>query len=421
MHAIFLKKSRLLFLSATIIGGALEWYELYLFIHWNSVLSKLFFQDNPLLSTYNTLFIFFVGVLGRPVGALLFGTMGDRLGRKVAFTYSISLMVLPSLLIGTMGWILPFTGIAAAIVLSVLRFIQGMAVGAELPGAMCYLAECASKSNRAFICSFSFVGPHVGILMSQCESLIFELYFSQHFIETYGWRFSFIFGGLLALWAVIYRHKLHESPQFTELKEAKHLSKNPILDAISKHKNKLFTCFFALLVSVVVFFIYTVFLEVYLQNFIATSRINVLLLGMFITATQVFMLPLWGKLGDKYPIQKMLILSTFGFLFFSLSLFLSNNLFIIGLIALFILICLNVQSALMPCYIAELFPTAIRYTGIALSFTLCDSLIGGAVPWFGGFLAKEIGIKPTFVLFTFISGLISLYVFMKSNKLSASR
>lgn len=398
------------------IGGALEWYELYLFIHWSEVFAKLFFQGNTTLSTYNVLFVFFVGVLGRPVGAVLFGNIGDRLGRKVAFTYSIALMVVPSFLIGSIGWVLPATGISVAIILCVLRFIQGMAVGAELPGAMCYLAECAPKNERSFICSFSFVGPHIGILVSQLESLFLEMYFTRDFIETYGWRLSFMFGGLVALFGVIYRYRLAESPKFELLKEKMHLSKNPITESISKHWRKLLDCFLALLVSVIAFFMYTIFIEVYLGLFIETKRTYALLLGMFITSSQIFTLPFWGMLGDKYSIRKMLIYTSLGMLFLSLSLSFLNSVLAIAMIALFILICLNIQSALMPCYIAELFPTAIRYTGIALSFTLCDSLIGGGAPWVGGLLAQKIGIKSTFVIFTSISAMISLYVFIKRRQ-----
>lgn len=412
MRSVLFKRNQLFLLSATSIGGMIEWYELFLFIHWNDLFSKMFFKDHAMLGIYNVLFVFFVGFLGRPVGAILFGDIGDRFGRKLAFTGSIALMVLPSLLIGSIGWILPATGIGVAVTLCILRFIQGMAAGAELPGAMCYLAECAVENERSFICSFSLFGPHLGILLSQLECYIFETQLSQQFIETYGWRLSFMCGGILAFIAVLYRHRLNESTGFQLVKEKKQLSKNPVTESICKHWKKLLECFFGSLIAVVSFFMITIFVEVYLHSFVAINRINGLLISIFITSLSTFTLPLWGKLGNRYTAKRLLIWSTIGILLLSLSLSLLNGMSSIILISLFILICINIQSALLPCYIVELFPTAIRYTAIALSFSLCDSLIGGGVPWLGGLLVGRIGIKSTFIIFTSISAIISLMVFV---------
>ncbi len=412
MQSALFRRNRPFLLSAVLIGGALEWFELFLFIHWSEVFSKLFFQDAEVFTTFNILFVFFIGVLGRPVGAILFGDIGDRFGRKIAFTSSIALMVIPSFLIAGIGWILPGTGIAVAVILSILRFIQGMSVGAELPGAMCYLAEGIAKKEKAFICSFALVGPHIGILLSQVESFIIDKFFSQHFIETYGWRLSFALGGFLALLAVFFRNRMGESLEFSALKLKNCLSKNPVKDALTKHWKKLLNCFFSLFVSVVVFFMYTIFIEIYLSGFWETNKTKSFIIGLIITTMHTITLPLWGWVGDRYPLRRLLILSTLGILVASALLFFNNAITIVAILAFIILIGLNIQAALMPCYIVGLFPTAIRYTGIAIGFSVCDSLVGGAIPWLGGLLAHKVGIKESFIIATFISAVVSLVTFL---------
>lgn len=277
-------KNRSFIISAITTGGIIEWYEIFLFIHWNELFKHLFFKDHPDLAIYNTLFIFFVGFIGRPVGAIFFGNIGDRLGRKLAFTGSIALMIFPSILIGCLGWgVFPKSGIPVTIFLCCLRFIQGMAAGGELPGAMCYLSECAPKSEKSHISSFSFLGPQIGVLISQLETYLFSTKFSNEFIETFGWRISFIVGGVIAFLALLFRTKLEESPDFQTLKAKALTSHKPIADAVSYWK-KLLGGFLSTILAAVGFYMFAVFIEVYFHDVFNINKTDNLLISMAMMA-----------------------------------------------------------------------------------------------------------------------------------------
>ncbi len=409
------EKTPFSFLAAITFGGIVEWYEIFLFIHWKDLFAKLFFDGDPSIAVKKMLLIFFIGFLGRPVGAMTFGDIGDRFGRKITFIASIILMAGPSIGIGCIGWLLPGEGGSIIITLCILRFIQGMAAGAELPAAICYLAECSSKAQRPYICSFAFLGPQIGIILSLAECYFVEEFYSQQFIETYGWRISFIAGGLLALFGLLLRNRLEETDAFQELKTRKLTSRRPILDSLSKDWKEITMGFFGSILAVVGFYMITVFIEYYLSESLeVSSKSNSLLLPLCLMIFSTSTLTLFGKLGNRYKLYKLLKWSAIG-VSASLMLFsIANTTYIIPATIL-ILFFLNMQFAILPSFVAELFPTSLRYTGLALSFSFCDSVVGGASPWLANMLTAKIGSFPTFIVFVALASLISLPVFIRKE------
>ncbi|MGE5196238.1 MAG: MFS transporter, partial [Anaerolineae bacterium] len=250
------KKDQIFVIAATTAGGVIEWYELFLYVYWAPLISKIFFSsDSKFSASINTLFVFFIGFLARPIGGLIFGHMGDRYGRRVSFIRSMILITLPSFAMGLLPSI--EMGIFAPVVLGALRFFQGLPAGGELPGAMCYLAESARKEKRSFVCSFSFFGPQIGVLISMLECYLFEKFMSQEFLETWGWRISFIIGGLLGLVGFYIRHRLKETPAFLNLGKSRKVLHRPIFETIIRHKKELIFGFFASFLDVVGFYMFS--------------------------------------------------------------------------------------------------------------------------------------------------------------------
>jgi MHS family proline/betaine transporter-like MFS transporter len=410
----FTKKQQAFVILATISGGAIEWYELFLYIYWAPILSKLFFSaDSDSVSLIKTLFIFFMGFLARPIGGLIFGHVGDKYGRRVSFIQSIILMCIPSFAMGLVPSIQ--MGIIAPILLCILRFLQGLPAGGELAGAMCYLAECAPPGRRSFICSFSFVGPQIGVIISMLECYFFEKYMSHEFLISWGWRISFIAGGFLGLLGFYLRSKLKESPEFERLEHKKRVFHAPIIESVLRHKKELIFAFFASFLDVIGFYMFTVFLGIYLSRFFKISQSANLLIIVGSMVLSTITLPLIGKLGDRYNIKRLLTGSTIGMILFSYPLYLAaarNNLFFTIVFELALLLILNMQAALLPCLIAELFPTSTRYTGIGMSFNLCDSVIGGLTPVLALLLANQIGGLAAFLTLIIFASLVSLIAFL---------
>lgn len=406
------KKDQAFIVIATTIGGVIEWYELFLYVYWAPILSKLFFSgDSEVVAAIKTLFVFFVGFLARPIGGLIFGHVGDKYGRRISFIKSIFLMTLPSF---AMGLVPSYKmGIFAPIILCILRFMQGLPAGGELPGAMCYLAECAPPNRRAYTCSFSFFGPQIGVIISMIESYFLEKYLSHDHLVNWGWRISFIFGGILGLLGFYIRHKLKESPAFKKLEENKKVSHKPIIETLLKHKKDLTFGFFASFLDVVGFYMFSIFLGIYFKVLKITDTDNLLLATLSMSISTIT-LPFIGKLGDKYKMKNLLMGSAIGMIVFSYPFYhfsQSSSLLYATIFELILMLLLNVQFALLPSLLAGLFPTSTRYTGLGMSFNLCDSVIGGITPLIALFLTNRIGDIATFILFITVASTISLITF----------
>jgi MHS family proline/betaine transporter-like MFS transporter len=351
-----------------------------------------------------------VGFLSRPLGGFIFGHIGDRYGRKIAFITSMFAMSAPSIIIGFLPSYAQI-GILAPILLGLLRVVQGIPAGGELPGVMCYLFECASEQNQKFMASFTFLGVGIGVMIS-----ISEYFFLQHVLSAdellrSGWRVSFIFGGLLGLLGFYLRSKLHETPRFSHLRiEGKVLHK-PVLFSLHKYKKKIILSFFCCILATVGFFIISVFPSLYLGDdspALESTRLKVVFALVCISTVT---LPLFGKLGDKFPQKKLLYISAISVLIISPALYfilLQKSILFLFAAELLLILFLNVQFALLPSLMVEIFPTAIRYSGVGLSFNLCDSIIGGVTPLLCLYLFNITGNAASFVILLCVAAILSL-------------
>lgn len=414
------KASQRRVINATIIGGIVEWYELYLYVYWAPIISKLFFgSDSAYTASLKTLSIFFVGFLARPVGGLWFGHIGDKQGRRTAFYKSIFLMTIPSL---AMGFVDNWMGLMVPVFFCILRIFQGLAAGGELPGAMCYLAECSTPERRSYVCSFTFFGPQLGVILAMLECYFLEKHLSAESLENWGWRLSFIIGGLLGLLGIVVRKKLKESEGFRLLETQGKISQKPIFETIARHKIDLCLGFFVSVFAVIGFYMYSIFLGKYFDRIFNISVNENLLVMLFCMSLSTITLPLLGKLGDKFQIKKLLLGSAIGVIPTSYFFYISAtqaSVFFTTVCVVVLLLFLNIQFALLPRLVSELFPTATRYTGIGMSFNPCDSILGGATPLMALYAAKKIGDISTFVIFISISAIISIFalLFIKERQL----
>ena len=394
------------------IGSILEWYEMFLFIYWSDIISKLFFNTtSEIIGLLHSLGIFAVGFLARPFGGLIFGYLGDRFGRKESFIWSIILITLPTSLI---GFIQPYSswGVAAPISLLILRLMQGIPAGGELPGAMCYLYESASKNRKKFVTSFSFVGPQIGGILGMIECLLLEEFLPHDFLVSWGWRISFFVGGILGLLGFLLRRDLKESPEFEHLKEEKKVLLSPIKQSFLCYQKQMAMAFFVSIFEVVGYFMIAVFPVIYFEEIFGIEGTTNLITLTILLIISVVTIPLFGKIGDKYNSKNLLMFSAIAIIILAFPYYytIKHLSFIPAILMklLFIMI-LNIQFALLPSFIAELFPPPVRYTCLGFSFNLCDSLIGGVTPIFALYLVYKTGNLASFVVIFVIAAFISLF------------
>jgi MFS transporter, MHS family, proline/betaine transporter len=396
---------------AVTIGSVLEWYEFYLFIYLSPIISLHFFSHTSEVSAWlKTLAVFAIGFLSRPLGALIFGHLGDRLGRKPALFTSIIMITAPTIAISLIPGYAQI-GLAAPIILCFLRLLQGLPVGAEITGAMCYLYEEANPRRRTYISSWTFFGSQIGALFCTVEIWILQQKLSYTELAGWGWRVSFLIGGVIGLFGLLLRYRLRESPLFIELKESHELSPAPIKESFTSHKLKIGK---GILLSAsmmagnfVLFFFFASYFERILQKSFSQS----LIISAIMLTISIISLPFFGKLANRYSKSSLFLWSVIGLTAIAYPLFYSVNYLSFPLfMTLYILavLLMTMSFAILPALLSELFPTRVRYTCLGVSYNLCSSLLGGTAPIACLYLIHKTHISTSPALVIIVTSLMTL-------------
>ena len=391
--------------GASLVGNTLEWYEFSLYIQFAPLFSILFFNEKTrAVALINTLLVFAVGFLSRPIGALFFGHLGDRLGRKKALISSVLIMTAPTFLIGLLPTYAQI-GLAAPIFLACVRLLQGFPTGGEFPGAMCYLVEIAPSNQRGMMGSWAFFGSQLGSILSIFEFLVLKNFMTQEQLVDWGWRVLFFLGGILGLGGFYLRQKLAESPLFQEIKDKKLIVRTPVLAAIKNYKLPLIKGFFLSVLPLSGWYLIFVFSPLYFSEILGMSFKQNLCINLGMLILSNIFLPIFGRFADRYNKRVLLIYSAIGTIVLSYPLY-----FIIGnsSLALFIffetfaVLFLTIQFALLPQLLCELFPTPVRYTCVGISYSFCNILFGGAAPALALSITSQTNnpLAPAFLLMT---------------------
>lgn len=384
----FPKKQAVSAVFAVTLGNLLEWYEIYLYVYWAPIISQLFFNNDSLTNLTYTFFIFAVGFLARPIGGFVFGRIGDRIGRRKTLILSVMLMIVPTCITG----LLPTyesIGIFAPLSLGIMRFLQSFPAGGEMPGAFCYLYESAPKNNRRFLSSFAMLGPQLGILISTAECLFLEKYLSHEHLIRWGWRISFLAGGLIGFAGLCLRYRLHETPLFKEMQSHTHISRAPITDVLDNYKMSIGKAILFCIFNSSTFYLISITFPIYFNNILPLNYQDNLLLNMFFLILMTIPLPFFGKMGDLYNNKTLLLSGIGGSVFLLIPLFLSlQYASFFSLVLMMVVFCLfyTITSSLIPYIVADLFPTRDRFTGSSISFNLADAIIGGFTPFLAFYL-----------------------------------
>ena len=416
------KSERAIILPVT-IGSMLEWYEFFLYIYWIPIIAKdLIDLSTPFMELITFLSVILVGFIARPLGGLIFGYIGDHWGRKTAFILSIILITIPSIFTAIMPTVSSWS-LFAIIYIGIMKFLQGIPAGGELPGAICLLYEGAAPGRKKYLSSFTFIGPLIGQIISMGQCLLMIEFFSSEFLLKFGWRISFLIGGLIGIFGFFLRRKLHESPDFRHLKEKHEVLKNPIKHSFKMYKYKMFLGFMISIFEVMGFFLLTFFLVENAEKILNVNIKQELMMNIVILAITAILLPYIGKMGDKFKNKPLFITSAIGIIFFSMAFYFtaSNSLTVLSFVFLGILMLfLCIQYALLPSLLAGLYPTSVRFTCIGLSFNICDSFIGGISTYLGFVFVRLSQNWASFILLLPVSAIIFLFTLslikIKKNK-----
>jgi len=381
-------------LIAGFSGNVLEWYDFTVYGFFATVIGAQFFpHQDKIVQLISAFGVFAAGYLMRPIGGVIFGHIGDRQGRKKALTISVILMAIPTTLVGLLptyeniGWV-------AALLLVILRLLQGLSVGGEFTGSISFLVERAPKGKRGFFGSWTTFGVFGGMLLGAGLATIITTVLNEQQLHQYGWRIPFLFGAVIGVVGLYLRKGMKEDEHFNKLKKEEKRAKLPLAEFWAHYKMqalKIILISWAFGVSVYLIFI---FLPSYLHTFHHVKLSEALTAHTITIVFLMLIIPLFGHLSDKIGRKTLLLLSLVGFVLFSYPLFslMFNNTFYSILTAMLAFAILEAMfQAVMPALMTEMFPAKVRYTGLSVSYNLSLAIFGGTTPLVCTWLVKVSG------------------------------
>ena len=370
------------------LGNVVEWYSFLAYAYLTPVLSKLFFPDvSEKKSIIFVFLIFAIGFLARPVGAIFFGYLGDKIGRRKTLVWSQLMMAIPSLLICFIPTYEQI-GVYAAIFLSILRFVQGFSIAGEYTTSLCYIAEMSPKKRRGFYTSTIPSSTAVGILISSFITLAIIHYFEQNNnLYTYGWRVSFFIGFLLNVVVIFIRLMLKESAVYTsQKKELGKISLRKFISLMTKISViKQILVVVLLVISYSYFYqlIYIwnpTFLETYLKK---TNDFALSINGFSMIIFAIFII-VGGFVSDYIGRKKIILISSLIIILSFAPLF---HFFSTSMDDTYIYLYMILYSIVFGFYVgtssalfSEIFDTKIRSTALSLAYNIPYAIVGGLTP-----------------------------------------
>jgi MFS family permease len=383
----------------TSVGAGLEYYDFVIYALLAGFISKHFF---PLTDHYAALMatfgIFAVGYFVRPAGGVIFGMIGDRIGRKKVFLASILLMAVATFIMGIIPTYASL-GLTATIIFSLLRIIQGISFGAELPGSLTFLTEHVGKSYRGTHCGFMVASIGLGVTIGSLVTYILSILLSKHAMAVWGWRIPFLLGGILAIIGYFIRRHTEETPYFTR---ATHRVKNALVTLFSQHFKQVLLGF-GIIIFPACFVVFVLCMPTYLHDVFGFRLSDIYLVITLGYIWSTLLIPLFGWLSDYMGRNRLLFITTLLFVIFGFFLFAILHFRTFVSLLIFMLLYQTIVAAMAACYfamLAENFPTQVRYTGVALCYNVAYA-VAALIPLLVNYIYK-ITHNTTYISWLFV-------------------
>ena len=368
----------------TSVGTAFEWYDFFIYGAAASlVFNKVFFPaSDPTVGMLLALLTYAMGILARPIGGIIFGSLGDTKGRRYALTLSTAIMGTCTLLIG----LLPsydMIGVWAAVLLIALRLVQGLAFGGEFAPAALMIYENVPEGKRGFYGSLIQIGNPIGLLLSSVTFLLLSQMPQEDFL-SWGWRIPFLASVLLIIIGYYIRRQLPETQEFTALEQSKQTAKTPVWQLITKYPKALFLTTGAKLSEVTFSYLISLFLVSYAVTNLDVPKQLVINGLIYAAIANLFMMPLFGHLSDKIGSKPLIYASCIFTLVAAFPLWtlihMDPHLYLIPVIVLSMVFGNKMTFTVWPNLMPRLFPVAVRTSGVGLANQLAAGVGGGLLP-----------------------------------------
>ena len=373
------------------IGNALEWYDYALYAQFSAIIGATFFPESHYAEVW-TFAVFAAGFIVRPIGGILFGQIGDRFGRRIALVIGILIMAIPTAGIG----LLPSyesIGLIAPIILVIIRLAQGFALGGEFSGCIAYIVEHSPAKSRGLAGSSTFVSMCLGMMLGLIVANLFRYFLSEEDLVSWGWRVPFVVGLGIGLVGIYIRTHLSESPIYKAAKEKGALSRTPLRETLTKYWREVLMAIIIYINVTAPFYTTTVFIKEYMVN-LGYEQAQGVFTSSIILIVLMITFPISAYISDRIGRKPILIWSSVALVISIYPIFLALHSMNYSIAILSQIIFSAIVGAYMgpvPTLLVELFPTKVRFTGVALSYNLSAAIFGGTAPMVGALLHKITG------------------------------
>jgi MFS family permease len=410
-------------IAASSVGTLIEVYDFFLYGALAVFFSTLFFPPgNPTVALLASLATFATGFAVRPFGAILFGHLGDLIGRKFTFLLTLLLMGAATFLTGCLPSYAS-VGILAPVLLVALRLLQGIAFGGEWGGALTYVAEHAPDGRRGFYVSIVQSMATLGLIMSLGVILAFRLSMSEDAFKAFGWRYPFMLSAILVLLAAYMRLRLRETPLFARLQEQGKATDRPLAVAFGSGRNwrlMIVGLFGAAAPSGVIWYTAHYYSIYFMQTVLKIDYVTVswIMLAALVAATPFY--AVMGALSDRFGRRTMMMAGFFLSAVIYLPAFLAMhenaaNPVVLGLLVFIMVVAVTMAYGSLPPFLVELFPAQIRYTSLSLPYHIGNGVFGGFVPLISTSLVAATGniyMGLAYPILTAVMGVIVCLVYV---------
>ncbi|MBJ7450119.1 MAG: MFS transporter [Parachlamydiales bacterium] len=428
-RAIIAKSTKIKYLNtsiiAGIIGNALEWYDFGLYGYLAATIGELFFPASDKRSSLALAFsVFAIGLFMRPVGGLIIGHYGDKLGRRFALILSILSISVPTFLIG----ILPtyaVAGIWSSIMMLLLRMVQGLSVGGEFIGAIVFLGEYTPHNKRGLICSLVFFSSTVGGLLGSFCGMIVSLLPNQDLVN-WGWRIPFLIALPVGLIGLYLRQHVKETPPFQTLKDQNKQARSPIIEAFKLHRTEMLAVFGLIIFQAISFYTLLLYSVTWLTVEIGMPKDQALPINLFATLIFAIFIIIAGHISDILGRRKVIFFGLIALCVLSYPLFASIQMavhsthpFILTLLPFSIIaVLLACFNGPLAAHLVEMTPLKNRFTTLAAGYNFSAAIFGGTAPLICTALIAWTGVLMMPAFYVSLAAIISLIVTISFTKRS---